>query len=580
MLSTRSGMPSSSTVIAKRQAAIRAKGAAGSGGASALVVGACSAGPGGSGSGSGLRRLVGALALTLVLGGLTSGSADAVNVFTLDTSPDSFAGEAVDSSGTGYFAWEHKVAGSGDVTEFCKVPSGGTCPSPIVLPTPPLDPAPYDSTQVTAAFPVLGGGSTVYVVGPRYVAADVVVWTSTDGGVTFGPAVQVTQSGAYLGSPTNVLLGGAGFYVSSSNPGLYFTSVQAGPSAAASADLTPAGGLTNISGSTLGLAGGGAAGNPVEAFSMLNGGQPQTIGFRSFSGSGDPGNAANWSASSPVSEGILPSLAGGPDGLFLASEDYAGGKYSRVQVRKYAPGSGFGAPVTLQSDTSFDSAGRIFQTPTSGRLLVAWPGTRLSDGGEGIRLYQSTDSGVSFSGMGEVAEGTPFYSIGPDSIQLAAADNGQGFVSFLDYGSGNQLLRVADFRPILQLSTGPVSVRQFTIAAQVTVSPGGKLIVTSTITNGQALAAAASGRGCRTGQVLVRRNGRKQCVSSSFGSKTLSLRTAGTYTVRLSANAAAKNALNHGKTLHVKETLTFHPTGGGKAAVRTLRATVVGRRHS
>lgn len=495
-------------------------------------------------------------------------------MFTLDSSPAGRAGEAVDGAGAGYFAWEHNASPTSTVTEFCKVPRGGKCADPVVLATPPLNAAPFDSTDVSAAFPVLGPGSTVYVVGPRFVAADVVVWTSTDGGRSFGPAVQMTQTDAYAGTdPTDVLLAGGGFYVSSHNPGLNFISVQPGAMPASGADLTPSGGLTNISGSTLGLAGG----NPVEAFSMLNGGQPQTINFRSYTGSGDPNDAANWSAPAQVTGGILPSLAGGPKGLFLASQDAANGTYTPVNVRKYVPGAGFGPPVTLQSDNSDVNAGDIFQTPTSGQLLVAWQGTSLPDGGTGIRLYRSTDGGASFATVGDVAEGTPNFAILPDSIRVAAADDGKGFVGFVDFGGGQELLRVADLNPIAQLMTAKPKVLGTTITDKVTVTTSGRLAATSAVTNGQALASAARSKGCKKGQVVVRSHGKKHCVSDSFGTKTSTIH-AGTTTVRLTPNAAAKRALAGGKTLHVRETLKFTPAGAGKPIVRTFTVTVHGKK--
>lgn len=525
------------------------------------------------------RTILGAAVLACAILGVAAGSAGAVNVFTLDSSADGRAGVAVDAAGTGYFAWEHKDTATSDVTEFCKVARGAKCTDPIVLPTPPLNPAPFDSTDVSAAFPVLGPGSTVSVVGPRFVAGDVVIWTSTDGGHSFGPAVQVTQSGAYGGSdPTNVLQAGAGFLISSHNAGLNFISVQSGSTPAQGADLTPPGGLTNLSGSTLGLAGGGAYGSPVEAFSLLNGDQPQPIEFRSYTGAGDPNDAANWSDAAQVNSGILPSLAGGPKGLFLASQDAANGTYTPVNVRKYIPGSGFGSPVTLQTANSDANAGSMFQTPGSGQLLVAWQGTTQLDGGTGIRLYRSTNGGVSFASIGDVAEGTPNYSIYPDSIRIAAADDGQGFVSFLDYGSGQQLLLVADLDPIAQLTAGKPSVRGSTITAKVVVNTSGRLVATSRITNHQALASAVRAkRGCKQGQVLVASHGKKRCVSDSFGAKTMTIHAAGSYTVRLTANAAARRALSSGKTLHVKETLTF-TTAGGDRIIKTFTVTVHGNK--
>ena len=183
------------------------------------------------------RSLLGSVVLTCAIAGVTAAPAGAVNVFTLDSGADGRAGAAVDNAGNGYFAWEHKDTSTNDVTQFCKVARGGKCTSPIVLSTPPLNPAPFDSTDVSAAFPILGPGSTVYVVGPRFVAGDVVVWTSTDGGRSFGPAVQTTQSGAYAGSdPTNVLLAPAGLLISSHNAGLNFTSLAGGPATTQGAD--------------------------------------------------------------------------------------------------------------------------------------------------------------------------------------------------------------------------------------------------------------------------------------------------------------------------------------------------------
>lgn len=523
--------------------------------------------------------MLGALAMTCALGVTLPSIAAAAHTFVLDTSPAGPAGEAVDSAGTGYFAWEHNMAGNVTETHFCKVARGGTCTSPVTLPTPPLNAAPFNSTDVSAAFPVLGTGSTVYVVGPRYVAGDVVVWTSTDGGATFGPAVQVTASGSYGGTdPTSVLAAGGGFYISSHNPGLFFDSVpSAGLAPAPGADLTPSGGETNMAASTLGLAGGGATGSPVEAYAMLNSGSPETIDFRAQNGSGAPNDPATWGAPVQVAAGILPSLAGGPKGLFLASQDAANGTYVPVNVRKYAAG-GFGAPVTLSSDTSFDNAGSIFETPVSGELLVAWQGTSLSDGGTGIRLYRSTDGGTVFTSLGDVSEGAPNFAIGPDSIHVAAADDGQGFVTFIDSGGGQSNLRVTDFAPIdAAAKLGKASVSGAgTVAVPLTVTTGGVLRISTKIVNVGVLATVAR-KACRKSQAAVRQHGKLVCVSTSFAAKTVKLKAAGMYRISLAPGAAAKKALAAGKTLRVNATLTFKPSGGLKSIVKHV--TIKVKRH-
>jgi hypothetical protein len=434
-----------------------------------------------------------ALALACALAAALPSPAGATNSFTLDTNPASgaFAAVAVDSAGSGYFGWERNGGSSPNVTMFCKVPRGGACTNAIALPT---GPAISDGpTAVDGAFPVLGSGSTVYVVGQRFIQQDVVVWTSTDGGSTFGPPAQF-PSGVSAGSNQSDVLAApsGGFYSSSDNPGLAFTSVPASSGPAPVTDLT--GTSTNIGDSTLGLAGGGLTGNPVEAFHM--GGSPQTINFRSYSGTGNLDSSSSWNAPSQVTNGMQPSLAGGPSGLFLASEDLDSvGHYSQVNVRKYT-GSGFGQPImTLQTDSAYDNGGRIFQTP-GGRVLVAWVGPALADNGVPIRLYDSTTTGgASFTRIGNVAEGAPNDAI--YLIRLAAADDGQGFVSFHEIGSG--LLRVADLNPIkspTSIVTTLTTAGQ-PAAAKLTVGPGTPITDTATVQGPGGATAIAAGAGVR-----------------------------------------------------------------------------------
>jgi len=80
------------------------------------------------------------------------------------------------------------------------VPKGGrACTTPVTLPIP----APAESIDSpSGAFPLLGGGSTVYVVVPRYVVNDVLLYTSTDGGVTFGAPVDVMGANSDARAPT------------------------------------------------------------------------------------------------------------------------------------------------------------------------------------------------------------------------------------------------------------------------------------------------------------------------------------------------------------------------------------------
>ena len=103
-------------------------------------------------------------------------SALANNLFVLDGTPEVNAVIVTESGGTAYAAWERApaIGGGADTTLFCKMPRGGTCTAPIVLPLP--SPGTSDEEDDSQAFPVLGTRpGVVYVVGPRYVPDDTVI---------------------------------------------------------------------------------------------------------------------------------------------------------------------------------------------------------------------------------------------------------------------------------------------------------------------------------------------------------------------------------------------------------------------
>ncbi len=108
-------------------------------------------------------------------------SATAANLFTLDSQPDSIGPVVVDQSGNGYVAWLHKSSPT-DTVMFCKLAPGAKhCAHPLGLPVTLLEVGSVTDTP----FPVLGPGSTVFVVAPSYDTNQMVVWESGDGGASF-----------------------------------------------------------------------------------------------------------------------------------------------------------------------------------------------------------------------------------------------------------------------------------------------------------------------------------------------------------------------------------------------------------
>jgi hypothetical protein len=355
-----------------------------------------------------------------------------------------------DASGTAYIAWAHHTSGGSgaDNAYFCKIPRGGTCATPMSLPIPG---ATSSSDAITGAFPVLGSGSTVYVMAPRYVRDDVIEYTSTNGGLSFDGGVTIntgsnTTAGPYSNktNPTNAIPSGTDFLVAANNPGLGFSSfgINQGNFTFASP------GDGGVAGSTMGLDG---SGNPVIAYwNLASTGQYPLLFYR-YNGVGPKTLETNWTGPTAIANGNGPELAGGASGLFLAADEYATSTspYPTVlTVRKYG-GTAFGAPISLGNDptTGLFDGGTIAQSP-SGRVAVAWPTSRGGDSARVMRLYTSTNAGASFAPTADIANIGSGYGI-QDNAQVAAADDGQGWLTFRD-GGGLQLANftaVAPYQP-------------------------------------------------------------------------------------------------------------------------------------
>lgn len=375
-----------------------------------------------------MLALVGAAALGV------PASASANNLFTLDASPAGPGRVIQDAAGTAYVAWLHADAANDDHTMFCKIPRGGTCTAPIELP------APDGTFSPSGVHPVFGAAGVVYVVVPSYPNNELAVYKSTNGGASFGtPAVLAYTSGQT--NPSSVVRDAAGqFFMSGDNPDLGFHTFTESAGASGFAFASPS--SPDLDGSSLAL---DAAGKPVEAFWTNPGDSPYQVGFYRYTGSGSVASAANWTGPTTVTSGYEAKLSGGASGVFMVSQDYAGGANpSAVNVRKY-DGASFGAPVTLANDAGIDlfAGGAIAQSP-SGRVDVAWPGPRGGDNAFVMRVYSSTNGGASYSAETDVARLPQDYGVN-DNAQLAVADDGSGWLTFTSVTGG---LQVADLTPV------------------------------------------------------------------------------------------------------------------------------------
>lgn len=384
-----------------------------------------------------LALLPTALTLASALFLLLAPAAQANDRFTLDSNPESIGHVVVDAAGNGYFAWTDEGTGTGpNRPVFCKVPAAGTCTHPISLAIPA---AVSDTESVSGAFAVLGSGSTVYVVGPRYVQNDVVVWTSTNGGESFGAGV--VSKGGYPSktAPTSVLLRkGNEFAIGAYNAGLGFGSLPAAGGAGTNLSFKEPG-LGGVEGSSLAL---DPSESPIEAYWNLS--SPARVLFYRYKGSGPLANEADWEGPVPVTAGYEVQLAGGPGGVYMVSQDnpLGGSEPTQIDVRKFS-GTTFGAPTALANDQTIDlfDGGAIAEAP-NGLLAVAWPELNGSGFPAAMRLWVSSNGGASFTESLVAHLGGSYLDM--ENAQMAIDSAGQGWLTYVDENG----LQVADLTPL------------------------------------------------------------------------------------------------------------------------------------
>jgi hypothetical protein len=371
-----------------------------------------------------VRRLLLPALSALAAGSIAAAPASATNIGVLDSQAATQGHVIEDASGTAYIAWTRKSpSGGAETPEFCKIARGAKCAAPLTLPIPGAAAA---TETATGAFPVFGTGSTVYVVAPRYVPNDVVLYTSTDGGASFGAGQVIPMAYSNKSNATEVFLSGGEFLVGGYNAGIGFSAFTAAGGLGGFSLSEP--GPGGVAASALGL---DSSGNPVEAYYNLNS-PPYGIFFTRYTGAGSKTEEKDWTPATPVTSGYEPRLAGGAAGLLMVSEDYTSPseKYaSQVDVRKFT-GTSFGPPLTLYNDAHAElfDGGAIAQSP-AGHVAVVWP--QYGGPTAVMRLFTSSNGGAGFGAPITVANLGSAYG---DQVnaQVAVNDDGGGWLTFTD----------------------------------------------------------------------------------------------------------------------------------------------------
>lgn len=385
--------------------------------------------------------LAGATTLVMLF---MAGSASAANLFTLDPHADGIGHVAMDAAGNVYVAWNHpsSIPGNADVPMFCKFALGSSCTNPVSLSLP--GPNGPSDNGTAGNFPILGPGNTVYVVGPRYVDSDTMLWTSTDGGATFDSGA-VIANGYNQTDPANVLLSGSNLLIGGINVGVSFdsTPITGAPGPTFVFNNPGSGGVAS------GSLGVDQSGNPVEAYWNLS--NPASLDYYYYNGSGTMDSQANWTGPLSLGIGQTPSLAGGSGGLHLLSADGSlpsnPAEPTAVDVRTYnATSHTFGSPVTLLTNpaSGFDEGGGLANTP-GGKVVAIWSDV-TANGADVLESFLSTNGGASFTGPVPVATRASGYG---GRVSIAALDQGagaEGVFAFTDAGG----LELASLTPLIQ----------------------------------------------------------------------------------------------------------------------------------
>jgi hypothetical protein len=262
-------------------------------------------------------------------------------------------GLAVDNAGTAYVVWNGPENTS--TLRFCRIPRGGTACTPGLTST-------IATLGTTATRPfVFVAGSRVIVVSYRYPQSGTddfsgtYLYTSSDGGQTFGPGVNAGQVPFYemIEGPGDTLSG-----VTHALPnGMVYQNLPA-------ASVGETSQFAVLSPTDYPYTGTIAMFDATTPFAVFSAGDASSQ-YRFAGGSGSPNDVATWTTARALGYAAYPKLAAGPLGVWMVAGGSAGNMVARMYDVFKEGGSGFTTPLSLgQGDPARqhlfqDVAGRL-----------------------------------------------------------------------------------------------------------------------------------------------------------------------------------------------------------------------------
>jgi hypothetical protein len=304
-------------------------------------------------------------------------------------------GVAVDNEGTSYIAWNGTESNAS--LNFCRLPRGAAAcdrSGPIATP----------GTSLSRPF-VQVQGSVVRVLSYRYGFTTspfdgVLLFTSTDGGASFGPGV---------------LVGSVPFYDAVAGPGAGVSLITSAVTEGMLFQRVPTdGGSVGTQranfGTTHPYLGTVALIDPNTPLVVFDSGSSMGV-FRRYTGAGDINDPASWTPPQDIGYADYPHLAAGPSGVFLLSTDTPD---RHLQVRRYLGDSGFG-PTSPVGAAPGESAQDYMTQDPGGQLHVLLPQITA----DGSRLMHATSN----DGVTWTQTQHPFEPLALQTRAAVAADH-------------------------------------------------------------------------------------------------------------------------------------------------------------
>jgi hypothetical protein len=325
------------------------------------------------------------------------------------TGPGSTPHVAVDATGAGYVTW---VEPSSSTFHYCKLPATATaCTAPFAY---------TDANQdVEGGYALLPPDGRVLLLDVRGVppGRPKLLWTSSDGGATFGAP---TQIGAM--STTGANIGGDAIYVPAGGLGLPTESILTiGQLAGVTAAFQATGTGPDLGDTAAELTPNVAADIAVQGDVLLA--ALSDFGTLSWSRYVGPlpattatlSTAANWSPATAIGPRYAAELdtrlVSGPGGAYVGYAIEVGPAQSQLVVRKF-DGAGWGAPVTVARDAA---TADLYEDP-SGRLHALW-----AQGGALHYRHTTDTANTAWSAPQTVATGDTYAFV---RLAVNAAGNG------------------------------------------------------------------------------------------------------------------------------------------------------------